>query len=78
VIVWEIPSGRPKLKLRTNGSAFRAIFSPDGSRLAVTDHEQVVFYPLQLEAPPPDMRSVLVEAEKQAGLALRGFSLELN
>jgi len=75
VIVWEADSGRPVLRLRTAGGATRAVFSPDGSKLAVTDHDDIVLYPLDFPVPGRDPQRLQAEAEHLAGLKLSAFEL---
>ncbi len=76
VIVWKVNSGRPLLRIRTTGGATGAVFSPDGNRLAVTDHDDVVLYPLTFPAPGRDPRRLQADAERLAGLKLSTFELQ--
>ncbi len=75
-MVWDLASFNPILKLRTDGSAMRVAFAPDGKTLAVEDHDQIVFYPLDFKDRDRDPRVLLKEAEKKAGLKLKAFELQ--
>jgi WD40 repeat protein/tRNA A-37 threonylcarbamoyl transferase component Bud32 len=78
VILWRAADGRPLLELHASASVAQARFSPDGRLLAVTDHDQLVLYPI--DAPEAEFapEALLGEAEALAGQRLEGFELELG
>jgi eukaryotic-like serine/threonine-protein kinase len=77
VVVWETDTGRPLLRLRTVQSATRAVFSPDGQKLAVTDLSAILVYPLKDFLTRVDPATLLSESERVSGLKLNGFDLEV-
>ena len=82
MVIWDVSSGHPLLRLRFSDTVRNAVFTPDGRSLAVTDRFAVVFYPLdsaplypeRLAWRPGELRA---EAEAAAGWRLVGFDQEI-
>ena len=77
VIVWDVASRSPLLRLRAARESTRAVFSPDGQELLVGDHLAAVQYRLELPWTVADPTALLGQTQAAAGLRLEGFSAVL-
>ena len=75
VVVWDLVRIEPVLRLRTVDNSFRAAFVAGGAALAMMDNGQVWTVGRELLGGSTDPKSLLDEAERDAGAHIDGFTL---
>ncbi len=73
--LWDARTGECLLILRLSDQLGRPAFSPDGRTLAVNDGRTVWLVPLETDHWHRDPRTLLREAEQDAGMRLEGMTL---
>ena len=77
VRLWDASDGRPLLTIEAELEVVALGFSPDGKQLAIGDGQAIRLYPLDFTLLEQDPQGLLERAERQAGVHMDGFSLEV-
>jgi len=78
VVVWDVATRAPLLRLRTSRESLRSRFSPDSRELAVADHFDAALYRLDLPFTVSNPAALLETTQQAAGLTLEGFGVSIS
>jgi len=74
--LWNVETGRLELIIMMSYEIAAIAFVPDNSAFAVTDKDEIVIYPFDLDFWKQDPQTLLEKAEQAAGMQLVGATLQ--